>query len=258
MNRWSVSSARGHDRPGSGHTERACLGFCEQFFIDVANVTTKETEAIDAELGVQGLADFVNALLVIEQRLRLRLAWDHCRRGGRLVSHDRRIPAGVHVTASLHQALEEWQASVVLLDRMDPVTTELVRLRAAAYHDCRTCKSLRTTTGHNPGVDETMTAKVERYETSDLPERHKVALRFTDTMMTQPGEISSELERQLHRHFSDAELLELSLDVMKWNYQKVPVALRTDAEPVPGHLTLLEFDEQGRHRYSVPAPTNLS
>ena len=34
-----------------------------------------ETEAISAELGEQGLADFVSALLVIEQRLRLRLAW---------------------------------------------------------------------------------------------------------------------------------------------------------------------------------------
>jgi hypothetical protein len=58
-----------------GPRERACLAFCEQFFIDVANVTTNETEAISAELGVQGLADFVSALLVIEQRQRLRLAW---------------------------------------------------------------------------------------------------------------------------------------------------------------------------------------
>jgi len=168
------------------------------------------------------------------------------------MSHERRIPPDVRVTASLRDALEEWQASVVVLDRMDPVTTELVRLRAAAYHDCRTCKSLRTATGRDAGVDETMTAKIGRYETSDLPERHKVALRFADAIMTQPGEISIDLNRQLHQHFTDAELLELSLDVMKWNYQKVPVALRTDAEPAPGHLALLEFDEHGRHRYSVP------
>ena len=174
------------------------------------------------------------------------------------MSHERRIPPGVRVTASLQRALEEWQASVVLLDQMDPVTTELVRLRAAAYHDCRACKSLRTTTGRDAGVDETMTAKVERYETSDLPERHKVALRFADAMMTQPGEFSRELTQQLHQHFTDAELLELSLDVMKWNYQKVPVALRTDAEPAPGHLALLEFDERGRHHYSVPTSTNLT
>jgi alkylhydroperoxidase family enzyme len=61
--------------PHFGPRERACLGFCEQFFIDVSNVTSKETEAICAEIGVQGLADFVSALLVIEQRQRLRLAW---------------------------------------------------------------------------------------------------------------------------------------------------------------------------------------
>ena len=120
------------------------------------------------------------------------------------MSHERRIPPGVRVTASLQRALEEWQASVVLLDQMDPVTTELVRLRAAAYHDCRACKSLRTTTGRDAGVDETMTAKVDRYETSDLPERHKVALRFADAMMTQPGQLSSELKQQLHQHFTDA------------------------------------------------------
>jgi AhpD family alkylhydroperoxidase len=169
------------------------------------------------------------------------------------VNHERRIPAGVRATASLKEALEEWQASVVVLDRMDPVTTELVRLRAAAYHDCRTCKSLRTTTGRDAGVDETMTAKIDRYESSDIPERHKVALRFADAMMTQPGQIGTELKQQLREHFTDAELLEISLDVMKWNYQKVPVALRIDAEPAPGQLTTLEFDDNGRHRYGPPA-----
>jgi AhpD family alkylhydroperoxidase len=165
------------------------------------------------------------------------------------MNHRRRIPPGIRASPSLDRALGDWQASVVVLDLVDPVTTELVRLRAAAHHDCRACKSLRAATGVAAGVDETMTAKIERFESSDLPERHKVALRFADAMMTLPGEMSSELRRQLHQHFSDAELLELSLDVMKWNYQKVPVALRTDLEPNPGQLTVLEFDEHGRHHY---------
>jgi len=62
--------------PQFGPRERACLAFCEQFFVDVSSVTTDQTEAISAELGVQGLADFVSALLVIEQRLRLHLTWE--------------------------------------------------------------------------------------------------------------------------------------------------------------------------------------
>jgi alkylhydroperoxidase family enzyme len=38
----------------------------------------------------------------------------------------------------LANALDGWQAAVVRLSRLDPVTTELVRVRCARYHDCRT------------------------------------------------------------------------------------------------------------------------
>ena len=39
---------------------------------------------------------------------------------------------------ALRQALSAWQAAVVRLDRVDVVTTELVRLRCARHHDCHT------------------------------------------------------------------------------------------------------------------------
>ena len=94
-------------------------------------------------------------------------------------------------------------------------------------------------------LDETMAAKVERYEVSDLSEHHKAALRLADAMMTQPGEMSAELVVDLKRHFTDVQLRELTLDVMKWNYQKVTVALRTDDEVRPGELVDLVFDEAG-------------
>ena len=58
-----------------GSRERACLALCEQSLIDVGNVTSEQTEAVADELGVQGLADFVSGLLVVEQRQRLRLVW---------------------------------------------------------------------------------------------------------------------------------------------------------------------------------------
>jgi len=50
----------------------------------------------------------------------------------------RRIAAGRHGSKELAAALGEWQASVVCLDSVDPVTTELVRLRCANHHDCHT------------------------------------------------------------------------------------------------------------------------
>ena len=63
--------------------------------------------------------------------------------------------------------------------------------------------------------------------------------------MTQPSGLSAEAIGDLRAHFSDDELVELTLDVMKWNYQKVSVATGTDFEVVPGELPDLLFDEDG-------------
>ncbi|MEM9608662.1 MAG: hypothetical protein AAGA99_14655 [Actinomycetota bacterium] len=42
------------------------------------------------------------------------------------------------VDARLGRALMDFAAAAVRHDRIDPVTTELVRLRCAAHHDCHT------------------------------------------------------------------------------------------------------------------------
>lgn len=47
-----------------------------------------------------------------------------------------RIPRGTKADPSLLSALIEWQASAVRLDEVDPITTELVRLRCGSHHDC--------------------------------------------------------------------------------------------------------------------------
>jgi hypothetical protein len=49
-----------------------------------------------------------------------------------------RLPAGSRTYGDLHRALGRWQAEVVLLEAVDPITTELVRLRCAHHHDCHT------------------------------------------------------------------------------------------------------------------------
>ena len=36
------------------------------------------------------------------------------------------------------EALSRWQEEVVKLDLVDPVATEMVRLRCAEHHDCHT------------------------------------------------------------------------------------------------------------------------
>lgn len=56
--------------------ERACLAFTEQFVIDVASLDDATAGAVVDRLGAEGFGNFVNALLVAEQRQRLRLIWD--------------------------------------------------------------------------------------------------------------------------------------------------------------------------------------
>ena len=68
LSRWPTS-------PLFGPTERAGLAFTEQFVIDVAGLDDATAEAVRDALGEQGLVDFVDALLVVEQRQRLRLTW---------------------------------------------------------------------------------------------------------------------------------------------------------------------------------------
>jgi len=57
-------------------TDRACLAFTEQFIIDVASMPDDLAEAVADRLGGDGFANFVHALLALEQRQRLRLIWD--------------------------------------------------------------------------------------------------------------------------------------------------------------------------------------
>jgi hypothetical protein len=49
-----------------------------------------------------------------------------------------RVDPTVRVDRALGRALSDFAAAAVRNDAVDPVTTELVRLRCATHHDCHT------------------------------------------------------------------------------------------------------------------------
>ena len=53
----------------------AALAFVEQWVIDVAGISDEMVSALADHLGQDALMDFVHGVLVIEQRVRLGLAW---------------------------------------------------------------------------------------------------------------------------------------------------------------------------------------
>ncbi|MFZ4487535.1 MAG: hypothetical protein ACOYO9_13195, partial [Candidatus Nanopelagicales bacterium] len=54
-----------------------------------------------------------------------------------------------------------YQDAVVRSTILDPVTTELIRLRCARQHDCRICQTLRLADAADLGLDADMAAKVD-------------------------------------------------------------------------------------------------
>jgi hypothetical protein len=66
--------------------------------------------------------------------------------------------------------------------------------------------------------------------------------------MTDPGRLDGELRAELHRCFTIRQIVELTLDVVAWNKQKVTVALDIDRPVDERTLSALTFDANGHHR----------
>ena len=216
-----------------------CLEFAEQFVLDVAGIGEPEREALRRHFDEGAATDVVRALFLVEYALRLELLSSRLFDAPAVAAHARYTPRPADSSAALREALAGYQDAVVRGDALDPVMTELVRLRCARTHNCRICQTLRMDDARAAGADDAVTAAVDRYESSDLDERTKAALRITDALITLPASLSPEDAAGARALLAPDELAELCLDVSKWSTQKVHVALGTDA---PDRLPL---DDQG-------------
>jgi alkylhydroperoxidase family enzyme len=230
------------DAPGDAHG--ACLAFAEQFALDVSAVTQQQRAALMAELGAAA-APFVQALYAIDFELRLRCAFQQ------LFGSDP-LPAEPTVApAPLWPALEAMLPEIARLSSLDPFTSEVVRLRGARAHNCRVCQSLRNARAVESGGDEATFDKIDLYERSDLPERHKVALRLVDAMLWTPSEFPAGLVDQVREHFSPEQQMELALDVARNALNKFAVAMGVDGIGVGEGIGYYDTDERGELVYGL-------
>ncbi len=162
------------------------------------------------------------------------------------------LTPGVSGDGELDLAIADFAASVVRATSVDPIVTEVVRLRCAQVHDCRLCGSLRNREALDEGFDEAVQEQIARYESSDLDPALKAALRLCDAMILTPSLADAALREELQQHFSREQIAEIMLDVVKWSQQKALVALRMEAPPWEGPNVLV-FDEEGRPGFAGPA-----
>jgi len=92
------------------------------------------------------------------------------------------------------------------------------------------------------GLDEdTLDLVVDGYERS-LPEKEVAVLQLTDAIIGMPGSLSDVAKASLHKHFSDAQIVELALGVgLFMGMSKVliclglePQEMDTTVVPTPG------------------------
>ncbi len=154
-----------------------------------------------------------------------------------------RVSTEIRGQTPVDAAYEEFAATVVLQDAVDPVTTELVRLRCARHHDCRLCGSLREVNARDAGLDELrIDAILAAPDSAD--DATAAALAVAETMITAPASVDDALRARVRASYSDEQIAEILFDVMKWSFQKGLVALRIEP-PIAGGIGDLAFDEAG-------------
>ncbi len=231
--------------PGSD-AEAVVADFAAQFSIDVSMVGGEQRSGLwsalrDSTFGVvvqMYIADFVPRVRAGLEALGIGvqyLGWADGR-----VGWDRS-------TDPSDAVFNGFLPAVARLRELDALTSEVVRLRGAAQHNCRLCKSLRETTALDAGGSETLYGDIEHFEASGLlTDRQKAALRYADALIWSPSHIDRGIAAGVRARFSDAQAVELTFDVMRNASNKVAVALAGDAPRVE-HGTeqyLLDVDGQ--------------
>ncbi len=230
-------------RPGGVHDEvlesPAVARFAEQFGTDVSVIDDGMRDDFSLATGKHQF-DVVQMVWISDMAPRVRSALDALFGPSEWPEPARRYPV-----TSVWDSIEELMVSVAQHRALDPTLTELVRLRGARQHDCRLCSSRRSQDAIDDGAGDAEFAAVDDYAASDLPEATKAALALTDAMIWTPTAIPQNVVDDVRKHLSDAEAVEVVLDVARNAANKIAVALRADQPEVSEGVQLFTTDADG-------------
>jgi alkylhydroperoxidase family enzyme len=226
--------------------ESAAVEFAEQFSVDASSIGDDLRGRFTSALGPSAfpavvltyIADFVPRVRAGLEALGLPVPWNES------IDWDHDSDLG-------DVLFNHFLPGVARLRELDPVTTEIVRLRGATQHNCRLCKSLREGNALDAGGSESLYEQIEWYETSDgLNDRHKAALRYADALIWTPAAIEQDVATGVRTHFTEAQAFELTVDVMRNASNKIAVSLAADAPRVQQGTERYLIDEEGQTVYS--------
>ena len=224
-------------------TEAVVAEFAEQFSVDVSAISGEQRSRLWKHLGNRTFGVVVQ-MYVADFVPRVRAGLEALGVGSEYLGWVSGPISWDHTTDPSDLVFNDFLPAVARMRALDPVTSELVRLRIAAQHNCRLCKSLREGTALDAGGSEALYQDIERFETSVLlDDRAKAALRYTDALIWTPAHLVADVAAGVRSRFSEAEAVELTFDIMRNASNKIAVSLGADAPRV----------EQGTERYLLDA-----
>lgn len=230
------------------------LRFAEQFAVDVAGIGDEHRAGLGTALGPDA---FTGAQVVwtfdVIGRTRAVL--------GALAGDDGTAsPTGWRADATPTAPFDDlWTGIQALLDAvpglqaLDPVTTDLARLRLAGHHRCRLCRSLRSYAALEAGADDERYLAVDR---DDAPRSaaERAALDLVDAFAWTPGAIPADVLDAVRASWSEAQQVELVLDAARNAANKLAVAFGADAPHVEEGYEVYDVAADGTVTYGLAAP----
>ncbi len=246
LGRNSLASATTDAPPGASTTT---VQFAEQFAMDVS--------IIDDELRSEFISDAgettfgaIQTIWTADMVPRVRSVLDHLFNSSDWENAD---PVRV-LDSELWTTVDDFIRVVHNLKGLDPVLSEIVRLRGAREHDCRLCKSLRSQSALAAGADEQLFDSIDSDGQPQLSDQARTATAVVDAFIWHPTSLPAELTTRVREQFGPAGTVELVLDIMRNAANKIAVALGADAPHVTEGVDIYDIDENGVAHYGLEAP----
>ncbi len=220
--------------------------FAAQFATDVSAITPEQRAAFVEATG-PAAGTLAGGLWVVDLIPRVHTALDLLFTSGHWPGSEPAAADPGGVWSAIDGVIRTFPA----LDALDPVTSELIRLRVARAHDCRLCRSLRNRDALRAGADETTFDDLDHYEDGRLGVKATAALALCDAMIWAPGRISPQVIDAARNFLTPAEQVEVVLDVARNSLNKVAVALGADAPHVTEGVELYEIAPDGTLNYGL-------
>ncbi len=224
--------------------------FAEQFSLDVSVITGEQRSRLWKSMG-NNTFGVVTQIYIADFIPRVRAGLEALGVGSEYLGWVSGPISWDHTTDPSDLVFNEFLPAVARMRALDPITSELVRLRGAAQHNCRLCMSLREGNALDAGGSETLYDDIERFARSTLLDaRAKAALRYTDALIWTPAHLVADDVEEVRSRFSDVEAVELTFDIMRNASNKVAVSLGGDAPRVESGTERYLLDADGQTVFS--------